>query len=84
MGTSLLVTQPGMGARPGPADGNARAAPKATQSINTPEAAPGIMVDYDAARNTIGIEVPDARERITQQRSRVACSADVGGVSRGN
>jgi YD repeat-containing protein len=43
-------------------------APEGTESASTTEAAPGIMLEYDAAGNVIGIEVPDVRERVTKQR----------------
>ena len=36
------------------------------------EVAPGIMLDYDAAGNVIGIEVLDVRERVAEQRGKAA------------
>ena len=40
-------------------------APEGTKSAGTTEVAPGIMLDYDAAGNVIGIEVPDVRARVS-------------------
>jgi uncharacterized protein YuzE len=37
-----------------------------TKSVATTEVAPGIMLDYDAAGNVIGIEVLDVRERVVE------------------
>ena len=40
--------------------------------MSTTEVAPGIMLDYDAAGNVIGIEVLDVRERVAEQRHQAA------------
>jgi uncharacterized protein YuzE len=47
-------------------------APEGTKSASTTEVAPGIMLDYDAAGNVIGIEVLDIRERVAEHRNKAA------------
>ena len=47
-------------------------APEGTKSASTTEVAPGIMLDYDAAGNVIGIEVLDVRERVSEQKNKAA------------
>jgi uncharacterized protein YuzE len=47
-------------------------APEGTKSASTTEVAPGILLDYDAAGNVIGIEVLDVRQRMTEQRGKAA------------
>ncbi|NVN10944.1 DUF2283 domain-containing protein [Nguyenibacter vanlangensis] len=37
--------------------------PEGAKSAETHEVSPGVMLDYDAAGNLIGIEVLDVRER---------------------
>jgi uncharacterized protein YuzE len=47
-------------------------APEGTKSVTTQEVAPGILLDFDAAGNVIGIEILDVRERLAEQRDRAA------------
>ena len=47
-------------------------APEGTKSSSTTEVAPGIMLDYDADGNVIGIEVLDVRDRVKEKRSKAA------------
>ena len=39
--------------------------PEGVTSAGTDELAPGIMLDFDAAGNAIGLEILDVRERMT-------------------
>jgi uncharacterized protein YuzE len=47
-------------------------APEGAKSVTTQEVAPGILLDFDAAGNVIGIEILDVRERLAEQRDRAA------------
>jgi uncharacterized protein YuzE len=47
-------------------------APEGTKSASTTEVAPGIVLDYDAVGNVIGIEVLDVRQRVAEQRNQPA------------
>jgi uncharacterized protein YuzE len=47
-------------------------APEGTQSATTREVAPGILLDFDAAGNVIGIEILDVRERIADRGDKAA------------
>ena len=47
-------------------------APEGTKSVTMQEVAPGILLDFDAAGNVIGIEVLDVRERLAERRDRAA------------
>ena len=47
-------------------------APEGTKSARTTEVAPGIVLDYDAAKIVIGIEVFDVRERVSEQKNKAA------------
>ena len=47
-------------------------APEGTKSASTTEVAPGIMLDYDAVGNVIGIEVLDFRQRVAEHRNQAA------------
>lgn len=38
--------------------------PEGAKSAGTEEVAPGVMLDFDAAGNAIGVEVLDVRERM--------------------
>lgn len=45
-----------------------RFASEGAKSVNTAEVAPGIVLDFDAAGNVIGIEVLSVWERMAEQR----------------
>jgi len=47
-------------------------APEGTKSARAEEVAPGILLDYDAAGNVIGIEVLDVRARLVEPRADAA------------
>ncbi len=46
--------------------------PEGTKSSDTREVSPGIMLDYDAAGNVIGIEVLDVRDRVAKISAQAA------------
>jgi uncharacterized protein YuzE len=48
-----------------------RIAPEGTKSVTMREVAPGIMLDFDAVGNVIGIDVLDVRRRVTERQDRV-------------
>ncbi len=54
-------------------------ASEGTKSVHTKEVAPGILLDFDAAGNVIGLEVLDVRERVAGPRAKAAL-ASVGGI----
>ena len=47
-------------------------APEDVKSVETKEISPGVMLDYDAHGNVIGVEVMDVRQRVGGVPHRVA------------
>jgi uncharacterized protein YuzE len=47
-------------------------APEGTKSATTKEVAPGILLNFDATRNVVGIDILDVRERVAERRDEAA------------